>query len=128
MAAKNQQATPEQNTPESHESGTDTPVEPVLSEAEGAGASDHELFSGEPGALSGAALPDLEQEVFVGEKDFYKFLTESAQVTDAQSQRSGAGASQSPAASTSHKRFSTVQKVLVVGIVQIGRASCRERV
>jgi tetratricopeptide (TPR) repeat protein len=110
MATKNQKTTLEENP---------NKTEP----------SDHELFAGEVHeelseheVFAGRVHEELsEREVFVGDEDFYKRLADSAQADTAQSrlQRAWTGANRPLLTPTGHKRFSTIQKVLVVSIAVI---------
>ena len=93
------------------------------------GPSDHELFAGEVHeelsereAFAGEVYEELsEREVFVGDEDFYKHLADSSQADTTQSrlQRAWTGANRPLLMPTGHKRFSTIQKVLVVSIAVI---------
>jgi len=79
--------------------------------------SDSELFVGE-------VRPELsEREVFVGDEDFYRLLADSTPADAVQSVTNQAGARtrarRSPWGSIRNKRFSTLQKVLVAGIIAI---------
>jgi len=79
--------------------------------------SDSELFVGE-------VRPELsEREVFVGDEDFYRLLADSTPADAVQSVTNQAGArtraERSPGGSIRNKRFSTLQKVLVAGIIAI---------
>jgi len=78
------------------------------------GASENELFAGEVhDELS-------EQEVFVGDQDFYKLLADSGRAAVIPSQVAKPGTNQARTQPVWHKHFSIIQKVLVVGIVVIG--------
>ena len=73
--------------------------------------SDSELFTGK------VRRELSERDVFVGDEDFYKILEDSTQTAAV---RKPAGASQIPMQSIQHKRFSTLQKVLIAAIIVIG--------
>ena len=79
--------------------------------------SDSELFTGE------VRRELSEREVFVGDEDFYRLLEDSSPTTAVQSVTGPAGARTSARRSSwesiRHKRFSTLQKVLVAGIIAI---------
>jgi len=73
--------------------------------------SDSELFTGE-------VHKELsEREVFVGDEDFYSLLADS---TPAAAAQQPAGATQTPLRPIQHKRFSSLQKVLITAIIVIG--------
>ena len=73
--------------------------------------SDSELFTGE------VRRELSERDVFVGDEDFYSILADSAQAAAVQQP---AGAAQTPLRPIQHKRFSSLQKVLISAIIVIG--------
>ncbi len=79
--------------------------------------SDSELFTGE------VRRELSERDVFVGDEDFYKLLADSTPADAVQSVTSQAGArtraQRSTRGSIRHKPFSTLQKLLVTGIIAI---------
>jgi tetratricopeptide (TPR) repeat protein len=79
--------------------------------------SDSELFTGE------IRRELSEREMFVGDKDFYRLLADSTPAAAVQPVTSQAGARtsarRSPREPIRNKRFSTLQKVLVAGIIAI---------
>ena len=91
--------------------------ENVLKENTSEVPSDSELFTDE------VRRELSEREVFVGDEDFYILLEDSAPTTGVQSVTGPAGertrAHRSPRGSIRNKRFSTLQKVLVAGIIVI---------
>ncbi|MHC4570543.1 MAG: tetratricopeptide repeat protein [Planctomycetota bacterium] len=99
MAKENQQTIPEH----SREAGAQDSTAEV--------PPDHELFAGD-------VHEELsEREVFAGDEDFYKRLSEPTQAAVI---TQSADESQSPLASFVPKRFSTVQKILAASIVVTG--------
>jgi len=72
--------------------------------------SDSELFAGEVHEELSA------RDLFAGDEDFYKLLADSTQATATQQPP---GVSQPSVVPIQHKRFSTLQKVLVISIVAI---------
>ncbi len=58
-----------------------------------------------------------EREVFVGDEDFYRLLADSTPTTPVQRADHAERSLQAP---IRHKRFSTIQKAFVVGIIAIG--------
>jgi len=89
----------------------------VLKENTSEVPSDSELFTGE------VRRELSERDVFVGDEDFYRLLEESTPTAAVQSVTSPTGARTHARRSTRgairNKRFSTLQKVLVAGIVAI---------
>ena len=73
--------------------------------------SDSELFTGE------VRRELSERDIFVGDEDFYKLLEDFSQAAEVQQP---AGASQTPLRPIQHKRFSSLQKVLIAAIIVIG--------
>ncbi|MFZ2146827.1 MAG: tetratricopeptide repeat protein [Sedimentisphaerales bacterium] len=73
--------------------------------------SDSELFTDE------VRRELSERDVFVGDEDFYKLLADSTRVSAVQQP---IGASQIPLRPIQHKRFSTLQKILIAAIMVIG--------
>ena len=89
----------------------------VLKENTSEVPSDSELFTGE------VHRELSEREVFVGDEDFYRLLEDSTPTAAVQSVTSPTGAwtraQRSTRGSIRHKPFSTLQKVLVTGIITI---------
>ena len=89
----------------------------VLKENTSEVPSDSELFTGE------VRRELSERDVFVGDEDFYRLLEESTPTAAVQSVTSPTDARTRARRSTRgairHKRFSTLQKVLVAGIITI---------
>ncbi len=83
----------------------------VLQQSTSEVPSDSELFAGE------VRRELSERDVFVGDEDFYKLLEDSTQAATVQQT---ADASQIPLQSIQHKRFSTLQKVLISAIIIVG--------
>lgn len=110
MATENQKATLEENPDEPGQSDRELFAGEVHEEL-----SEHEVFAGE-------VHEELsERQVFVGDEDFYRRLADSAQadVTQSTFRRAWTGASRPLLMPIAHKRFSTIQKVLVVSIAVI---------
>jgi len=89
----------------------------VLKENTSEVPSDSELFTGE------VHRELSEREVFVGDEDFYRLLEDSTPAAAVQSVTSPSGAwtraRRSMRGSILHKRFSTLQKLLLTGIITI---------